>query len=159
MEDNDRSELTGLVTRLGAWLDEKRFDEARSVLTEDVVAETVGGTSRGIDAVTAQARRHHEVPTQHLITDPRIDVDGDHATIKANVLVVFVRPDGLGVYGEIYVLDAVRTADGWRISHVRGRPLWNTELPHQAHSETGTQETRSQKAGTKETRTGEAANA
>jgi hypothetical protein len=28
----DRGEITDLVTRLGLWLDEKRFDEARPIL-------------------------------------------------------------------------------------------------------------------------------
>ncbi|WP_243725525.1 nuclear transport factor 2 family protein [Actinomadura rubrisoli] len=124
MELSDRYELTDLVGRLGRWLDEKQFDDARTVLTEDVEVRTAGGASRGVDVVAEQARRNHQVPTQHFITNPLIEVDGDRAAISANLLVVFAHEDGRRVLGEIYELEAARTADGWRISRVQARPIW-----------------------------------
>jgi SnoaL-like domain len=41
----DRGEIAELVSRLGLWLDEKRFDEARSILTEDATAKAPGDRS------------------------------------------------------------------------------------------------------------------
>jgi 3-phenylpropionate/cinnamic acid dioxygenase small subunit len=120
----DRQAITDLISGLGLWLDEKRFDEARSILTEDVVAETAGGSSRGVEAVAAQARRNHQVPTQHVITNVLVDLDGDRASAGANLVVTFVRPDSLRTLGERYAFDAVRTPEGWRLSRVRITPVW-----------------------------------
>ncbi|SNR39551.1 nuclear transport factor 2 family protein [Actinomadura mexicana] len=119
-----RAELSALVSRLGRWLDDKSPGDGRAIFAEDAEAHTPGGVARGVDALVAQARRNHTVPTQHFITDPLIDVDGDHAAIGANLLVVFAREDGVRLLGERYELRAVRTADGWRITRVEARPIW-----------------------------------
>jgi hypothetical protein len=39
----DRHEIADLVSRLGLWLDQGRFDEAPSILTQDVAVSTPGG--------------------------------------------------------------------------------------------------------------------
>jgi hypothetical protein len=128
-ELTDRSEITELVSRLGVWLDEKRFDEARSIITEDATAKTPGGSVAGVDQVAEQARRNHVVPTQHVITNVLIDLDRDRATVGANLIATFVHsPDPSGPLfqrGERYTFEAVRTADGWRLSRVESRPIWN----------------------------------
>lgn len=122
---DDRYELSVLVSRLGRWLDEKSPGEGRALFTEDAEAHTLGGVAKGVDALVEQARRNHRVPTQHFITDKLIDVDGDQAVIGANLLVVFVHEDGPRLLGERYEIAAARTAaDGWRISRVRARPVW-----------------------------------
>jgi SnoaL-like domain len=124
----DRSEITELVTRLGIWLDEKRWDEARAILTEDVTAQTPGGTVAGIEQVVEQARRNHVVPTHHVITNVAIALDGDRATVGANLIATFVNgPDLSGPLfqlGERYSFEAVRTREGWRLSRVRTKPIW-----------------------------------
>ncbi|MCO6007233.1 nuclear transport factor 2 family protein [Actinoallomurus purpureus] len=126
MAQTDNALLVNLVTRLGTWLDEKRFHEARTVFTEDATADTPGGSVHGIDALAEQARRSHpdDVATQHFITNPLIEVDGDRAAIDANLLVVFAAPTGQRILGERYRLEAARTSDGWRISRVAVRPIW-----------------------------------
>lgn len=121
---DDRAELSDLVSRLGLWLDDKSPGDGRALFAEGAEAHTQGGVAKGIDALVAQARRNHTVPTQHFITDPLIDVDGDQAAIGANLLVVFAREDGLRLLGERYELRAVRTAEGWRITRVEARPIW-----------------------------------
>ncbi|MEV5751015.1 nuclear transport factor 2 family protein [Actinoallomurus sp. NPDC052308] len=128
MAQNDPALLIDLVTRLGRWLDDKRFDEARTVFTEDATADTLGGSVRGVDALAAQARRNHpaDVATQHFITNPLIEVDGDRATIDANLLVVFASSTDRRVLGERYRLEAARTPDGWRIRRVAARMIWET---------------------------------
>jgi SnoaL-like domain len=46
----NRSAVTDLVNRLGVWLDEKRFDEVRSIFTENAASDTPGGWSvQGLD--------------------------------------------------------------------------------------------------------------
>ncbi len=53
----NRSAITDLVNRLGVWLDEKRFDEARSIFTE-----------------VEQASRGCEDRSQHVITNVLVDL-------------------------------------------------------------------------------------
>ncbi|MFI0480544.1 nuclear transport factor 2 family protein [Actinomadura sp. 9N215] len=125
---DDRQELSLLVSRLGAWLDAKSPDQGRALFTEDAEAHTLGGVAKGVDALFEQARRNHTVPTQHFITDPLVEISGDSATIGANLLVVFAHEAGPRLLGERYELDAARTPDGWRISRVQARPIW--EVTH-----------------------------
>jgi hypothetical protein len=128
----DRNEITDLVSRLGLWLDEKRFDEATSIFTEDVAAQTPGGTVQGIALVAEQARRNHATVerTQHIITNVLIDLDGDHATVQANLLVTFAyhadTPGPHFTLGERYRFEAIRTPQGWRLSRLRITPVWTS---------------------------------
>jgi SnoaL-like domain len=141
-ELSDRQEIADLITRLGLMLDEKEFDEARSILAEDVTVKTPGGASEGPEAVVAQARRNHTVRTQHLITDVLIDLDGDRAQAKANLVVVFVPESGetdaalmIGdseerqsrlTVGERYRFEAGRGAKGWRLRSIEVARIWSS---------------------------------
>jgi hypothetical protein len=120
----DRQAITDLVSRLGLWLDEGRFDEAPSILTEDVTVSTPGGQASGIERVIGQARRNHQVDgLQHLIGNVLIDLDGDRAKVRANLVATFV---GTAVeqHGERYRFEAVRRPEGWRLSRVEVEPIW-----------------------------------
>ncbi|WP_396446451.1 nuclear transport factor 2 family protein [Actinomadura sp.] len=117
-------ELSTLVSRLGRWLDDKSPGDGRALFTEDAEAHTPGGVSKGVDALVEQARRNHAVPTQHFITGPLIDVDGDTALISANLLAVFAHEGGPRLLGERYELRAARTREGWRLSRVQAHPIW-----------------------------------
>jgi hypothetical protein len=123
----DRQAIADLVSGLGAWLDDKRFDDARSVLAEDVTVDTPGGAAQGIDRVVAQARRNHEgYETHHVITNVLVDLAGDQATARANLTVTFASPETRFAMGERYRFEAVRTPDGWRLTRIRVRPVWST---------------------------------
>ena len=122
---NDREQITDLISRLGRWLDDKQFDDARSVLTEDVTVSTPGGQAEGLERVVAQASRNHQVPTQHLITNVLVDIDGDTAAATANLLVTFAG-DTLDQQGERYRFDAARTPDGWRLRRIEVTPIWRS---------------------------------
>lgn len=127
----DRNEIVDLVSRLGLWLDEKRFDDAPSVLTEDAAVDTPGGSVQGIELVAEQARRNHSVDrTHHVITNVLVDLDGDRATVRANLIATFVQradaPESHFAVGERYRFEAVRTQNGWRLSRVEVTPVWTT---------------------------------
>ena len=136
----DRTEITNLVYRLGACLDDRRFDDMRSLLVDEATVRTPGGTARGREAVIAQARRNHQPdePTQHVITSPLVELDGDRATVRANLVVNFAAPalrdESLPApprkytLGEIYHFDLVRTSEGWRITSVESTPVWISPL-------------------------------
>jgi hypothetical protein len=138
-ELSDRHEITNLVDRLGAFLDDRRFDEMRTLLVEEATVRTPGGTADGREALVAQARRNHQPdePTQHLITNTLVDLDGDRATVRANLVVNFATPardeaqpapPRKYALGETYHFDVVRTSEGWRFSSVESRPVWISPL-------------------------------
>ncbi|WP_040834586.1 nuclear transport factor 2 family protein [Nocardia brevicatena] len=119
----DRMEITALVDRLGSSLDEGRFADLHATYTVDATARTPGGQARGRDALIAQASRNHrpDYAIQHFVTNVRIDLDGDSATVRANLLVVFARKDTEATTppsapqytrGEVYHFDAIRTTQG-----------------------------------------------
>ena len=153
MQDlTDRQAITDLVSRLGIALDEGRFDDLRSLLADDATARTPGGTARGHEAVVAQARRNHrpDQPIQHLITNLVVDLDGDRARARANLVVHFgTEPGDLDpgepgaadatapsaarplpapplryTVGEVYDFAFIRTATGWLFTGIVAIPLW-----------------------------------
>jgi hypothetical protein len=136
----DHHEITDLVYRLGAVLDDRRFDEMRSLLVEEATVRTPGGTAEGREALIAQATRNHhpDEPTQHLITNVLVELAGDRAEVRANLVVNFASPGIRDValpapprkytLGETYHFDVVRTSEGWRFSRVESRPVWISPL-------------------------------
>ncbi|HET6771935.1 MAG TPA: nuclear transport factor 2 family protein [Acidimicrobiales bacterium] len=138
----DRNEIETLVHRLGACLDEGRFDDLRTLFTTDAVASTPGGVAQGIDALIAQASRNH-VPDdgiQHLISGVLVERDGDTASVRANLLVTFARrapaptgpesaPAAPAALGEVYRFAARRTPAGWRLTRVATTPVWVSHTP------------------------------
>jgi hypothetical protein len=138
----DRDEIATLVHRLGASLDEGRFDDLRSLFTADAVASTPGGVAEGIDAMVAQASRNHspEDGIQHLISGVLVDPEGDTATVRANLVVTFARrapasavpssgAAAPAALGEIYRFAARRTPAGWRLTRVTTTPVWVSHTP------------------------------
>lgn len=132
----DRSEIADLVTRSLAAIDEGRFDDLRTIYTEDSSASAPGGQARGRDAIIAQVSRNHtpERRSQHLVGDVIVDLHGDAAHVRANVFAGFApsTPDAASplappvevTFGMVYRYQAARTPDGWRLSQVEITPLW-----------------------------------
>jgi hypothetical protein len=124
----DRLELEQLVARVGQCLDDGRYDDLRTIYTDDAVADTPGGRAEGIDAVVAQARRSHErfAAVHHLITGTTAEVDGDHAHVRAEYVAVF-RQDAAApmlAQGASYRFTARRTTAAWRLASVTSLPRW-----------------------------------
>jgi hypothetical protein len=133
----DRTEIGDLVFRLGVVLDEGRFDEMPDLFVEDATARTPGGVATGREAVIAQAKKNHrpDQHIQHLVSNVLVDVDvdGDRAKVRANLVVHFAPSEPTGadpaphvqyILGEVYHLDAQRGADGWRLARVETIPVW-----------------------------------
>ncbi|MBF6176381.1 nuclear transport factor 2 family protein [Nocardia blacklockiae] len=129
----DRDQIAGLVTLLGASLDERDFDRLRMICSEDVTVHTPGGQSAGPTAVIAQAEKIHSrrQRTQHVLSDIIVDVTQDRAKIRANSVATFVPtdvdttpPEPLFRIGEVYTLEAKLTDQGWRLSRIASAPVW-----------------------------------
>ena len=96
--------------------------------------------TRSAEAVAAQARRNHTVRTQHVITNMLIELDGDRAQARANLIATFAPDPGSRLQingevqrasyltlGEVYRFGAVRTDHGWRLSRIETEPLWSSQ--------------------------------
>ena len=129
----DHHDVSHLVHRLGACLDEHRFGDLSDVLTEDVTAATPGGSAAGIDAVVAQATRNHAAfdGLQHCLTNVLVELDGDGAVVRANALATFAGGAGRPVraLAAVYRLRARRTPSGWRVRSIEVRPVWRVDVP------------------------------
>jgi hypothetical protein len=136
IEIYDRMVITDLVYRLGVCLDEGRFDDMRDLAIEGATVRTPGGESVGREAFVAQARRNHPADQgfHHVTTNVLIDLAGDEAKVRANLLVHITSVDDDAAdapappprcsIGEVYHFDVVRTTDGWRFAHVEATPRW-----------------------------------
>jgi hypothetical protein len=142
----DHQEITDLVDLLGLALDEGNPDDVRQLLVEDASVHTPGGEASGRDAVAAQAVRNHpdDQRFQHVTSNVLVQVTGDRATARANLVVHITMVDAPPVIrsgrplppplrasiGEVYRFDLVRTADGWRFSRIEALPRWlDGDLP------------------------------
>jgi SnoaL-like protein len=137
----DRAQISDLVFRLGVCLDEGRFGEMASLFIEDATASTPGGKAQGRKTILALAERNHrpEYATQHVSGNLLVDLEGDRATVRGNLVVQVAPPPApdtpaqvppalaptLGfTLGEVYHIDCVRTPDGWRFARVDTVPVW-----------------------------------
>lgn len=128
----DRIDIADLFSRFARLLDEKRWGEADTVFTDDVVGHSPrSGDIRGLDELTdfmrqAEVEGEH---TQHVTTDLLVDVNGDEAAASANSLVYFYR-EGRPPHvasGLRLACTAVRTPAGWRLRETRTTLAWMRE--------------------------------
>jgi hypothetical protein len=131
-ELTDRAELIELIYRLGAALDEKRPEDLRTIYTDQAVFEfsnkpDIGNLESAID--NARTMNKHFARTHHVITNPIVQLDGDTATVRANLIATHVyRDDEPGLHyeaGIVYHFLSVRTAQGWRFSGVKLKQIWS----------------------------------
>lgn len=107
-------------------LDTCEWDLLRDVFTPDVEADLGAGGQHGVDEVIARVSSalSHLDASQHNVSTHQIDIDGDTATGRCNLIAQHVRKGTDGgdnfVVGGIYHDRYVRTPAGWRIS---GRTL------------------------------------
>ncbi|MBV8960166.1 MAG: nuclear transport factor 2 family protein [Actinobacteria bacterium] len=132
-EQSDRDELVELMSRYATMSDTKEWEELpRTVFCDEFTSDfsSLGTPARTVtrDAWCAQSKRAFAgwTATHHLITNHRIAVDGDRATIRAHVRAEHWAPPEVAAGGPncwllvgFYDNAAVRTADSWRLSVLR----------------------------------------
>jgi len=133
----DRAELIELLGRYADIADQKDFtDLPRVVFTDPLtldfsaVADIPPMTTPLADYLeTLRTAFAPYTATHHVITGHVVTLDGDNATIHAHVRAEHWVPDELAAGGPnrwlvvgFYDNEAVRTADGWRLSRVKLTP-------------------------------------
>ncbi|HZQ84846.1 MAG TPA: nuclear transport factor 2 family protein [Acidimicrobiales bacterium] len=130
---HDRDELVELMSRYASMSDTRNWDELpRTVLCDEFTADF---SSLGVPVMTvsrdAWCRQSQQASagwtaTHHAITNHRIAVDGDRATIRAHVRAEHwgspvVAATGANCWLVVGFYDnvAVRTPEGWRLSSVK----------------------------------------
>jgi hypothetical protein len=127
----DRAEISDLISRLGVCLDEHRADEMRALFIESASVRTRTGVATGRDAVVGHAMRNHGgfERLQHTTANLLIQLDGDRAGVRANMIVGAVRT-GLRphfLFGAVYNYELVRTDEGWRFAGLSMRQVWRDD--------------------------------
>lgn len=121
-------------------LDEKHFDDTYlgQLLAADVQMIRPNGAATLGPADIADSFRRSFIrfdATQHLLTDHNVDMDGDTATVRANLVAIHIwkdRPveasmlDRSFTAGGIVTAALRRSPEGWRIFRSEMRVLWRT---------------------------------
>lgn len=118
---DDRSELAELAHAYADALDRRDWPALDDVFTHDVRADYNGvHVLRGRTDLVAMIRTYLDRcgPTQHLMGNHRVTVDGDRARLSVKMRVHHI---GAGVRADLtyecfgwYHADAIRTPQGWR---------------------------------------------
>jgi hypothetical protein len=134
----DKLAITELITKYFQLIDDKDFavEKLQAIFTDN------GTLTRPDDSVTTGPAEIAESnsksfarfqATQHLPSGYLIELDGAEATVRVNVMAMHLWADGFGdpnalekhfVGGVVMRASARRTADGWRLTNLRGRNIW-----------------------------------
>jgi 3-phenylpropionate/cinnamic acid dioxygenase small subunit len=124
--ETDRNEIVAVLDRYAEALDRRRWELLREVFTVDVRFDFGEWAAASLDHAVTSIRGYLDGcgPTQHLLGNYRIRVDGDVAESR-----VYVRAFHLGVgraVGKTYEMGGEyqdklrRTREGWRIVERHG---------------------------------------
>ncbi|MFO1313681.1 MAG: nuclear transport factor 2 family protein [Burkholderiales bacterium] len=121
---DDRLAIDDLFVRYVCALDEGDVDALVDCFAEDgSLASPVAGVHKGHAAIRAFAQRFARyrasgAQLRHVISNLRIDVDGDRARARCYLVVFLTRNGETRVIppGQ-YDCDLVRTGGGWRFQH------------------------------------------
>jgi 3-phenylpropionate/cinnamic acid dioxygenase small subunit len=124
--ETDRNEIVAVLDRYAEALDGRRWELLREVFVADVRFDFGEWAATSLDHAVASIRGYLDGcgPTQHLLGNYRVRVDGDTAESR-----VYVRAFHLGVggaTGKSYEMGGEyqdvlrRTPAGWRIAQRRG---------------------------------------
>jgi SnoaL-like domain len=135
----ERDRILALMNRYFAAVDDAASldaEWARSIFSDDVRVEHRGFTLEGIEDMAVGNRfvREGWDRTFHVSTNAQVNLDGDRAHLRAQLLAIHLHPDSTPpepyIIANVFEADAVRTSDGWRFQSLRLRPVWSTGQSH-----------------------------
>jgi uncharacterized protein (TIGR02246 family) len=116
----DRLAVADVLVRYGSCLDDKDWDRLATCFVPDAVAVLAGGPPlAGYPAIlgAVQMALANYPATQHHISNEEVVLNGEQATLRANLIATHVTDAGTFTVIGVYREELVRTSDGWRISH------------------------------------------
>ena len=137
---DDFSAICELKYRYAAGIDSRNWALYRSIFTDEVVIDFSSYNNRPASSMAADDWVRGVQPlfsglaaTQHSMTNPRVDVDGDRATLvmymQAEHVLDHSDPTSWYTLGGFYTDTAVRDGSQWRISAVGLTVLWRRGRP------------------------------
>jgi hypothetical protein len=135
----DRDRIMALMNRYFATVDDANgldAEWARSIFSEDVRVEHRGFTLEGLEDLAVGNRfvRDGWDRTFHVSTNAQVELDGDRAHLRAQLLAIHVHPESTPqepyIIANVFEADVLRTLDGWRFQTLNLRPLWSTGQSH-----------------------------
>ncbi|MEU7617527.1 nuclear transport factor 2 family protein [Micromonospora rifamycinica] len=138
---DDRGDITQLIYRFYADTTEGKFDDLNKVLTEGVVVTNPGGgLTEGREKVIAGASEGFKTEdrVQELVSNVLIDLNGDKAKVRADVVQLFgssvtpkgkIAPEPALTLNSRMRFEATRDSQGWRLSRIEGDVLWAVDKP------------------------------
>jgi 3-phenylpropionate/cinnamic acid dioxygenase small subunit len=124
----DRLDITDVLMRYATAMDTRDYVLLRSCFTDDATLEYDLATSSPaefVERVTPLARFE---ATQHMVTNVRIELDGDHARTTSYAHAMHVRGESAGretyLMAGTYTDEFVRDIAGWRICRRRFVCSW-----------------------------------
>ncbi|MFI5507696.1 nuclear transport factor 2 family protein [Mycobacterium sp. NPDC051804] len=116
----DIDEIVAMTIRYATAIDSRRYNLLSTVFTADADLDygEVGHWTGAAEVTEFMDVAHRGAAnTLHRMSNQVVAVDGDAATARTYVDAMILGPDGSGVNAIGYYDDeAVRTAEGWRIS-------------------------------------------
>jgi hypothetical protein len=116
----DHDELVALTIRYATAIDSQQYHLLTTVFTSDAEVDygEVGKWTGAAEVTEFMDLAHRGAAnTLHRMSNQVVAVDDDAATARTYVDALILGPDGSGVNAiGFYDDEAVRTADGWRIS-------------------------------------------
>jgi SnoaL-like domain len=146
----DRAEISDLIDRFSRDLDDytiegRPFDVTwvRSYFTDDASVDYPVGSATGAESISALIDGRGMAPfqrTQHVTTNYLVDLDGDRASVRFNLIATHVHADdvrqrlgeGPGAHftvGDYYEGEIVRTTAGWRFRRQALHVTWSEGTP------------------------------
>jgi hypothetical protein len=133
----DRLDIQDVINRLGICLDEKRIDDLGEIFCDDVKGALASGDPFSSLAGIQEYARKQLLPwarLQHVITNILIDLAGDAASVRANLITMNVAdpsiPDRHFSFNGFYKFALRRDGARWKISDIRLLEVWaGGELP------------------------------
>lgn len=126
-EADDRFSIIAVLDRYSECLDQRDWAGLAAVFTDDVEFDFEAWTEKGLEPVSKQIRSYLDGcgPSQHLLGNYRIRLDGDRASSKCYCRVMhFGKAAHAGKTYETwieYADELVRTPAGWRSRRRTGR--------------------------------------
>lgn len=123
----DRMAAAEVILRYGSSLDERDWARLSTCFVPEVTSVLAGGPLMtgyaGLEEAVRVALGVYEA-THHHIAGVEVDLDGDTARLRANLIATHLQDGPPFVVGGVYREELVRTVEGWRICHHQLDALW-----------------------------------